>query len=201
LTQGVSWLAERQSFAEPSDQLDYVWLLDSDVVVLRSDTVSDVLAKFDNSDVAAVGRRVADPIFDRLVRHSRGTLHPSSLVFDPARIWRPPIPPFVESGTPAVPLQVGADAQGLRLAEFPFVEEGYLIHLGRGTLRQVADLADKTNRYYEWASDHREYHFAGQSHASETYDRFSELFAAVVGDLSSDRLVEACQESRRLTIA
>lgn len=192
LTQGVSWLARRQGAVGAGERIDYVWVLDSDMIVLRPDTVRDALEVFERSEAAGVGQRVGDPDDDRLLRHNPEMLHPCSLMLDPSRIWRPPIPPFVEYGAPATALQVGADEQGLRLAAFPFVEEGYLLHLGRGTLRQLAASHDTANRYYAWAVEHSDYHFAGRPDGADLYGAFRERFDAEVGELSGERLVEAC---------
>ncbi len=128
-------------------------------------------------------------------------LHPCSLMLDPARIWRRPIPPFLEDGAPSTALQVAADEHGLRLAEFPFVEDGYLLHLGRGTLREVAETSDAGNRYYDWAVDHRDYHFAGQPNGGQLLTAFANLFDAEVGDLTPEHLVLACLRPRLLTLA
>jgi glycosyltransferase involved in cell wall biosynthesis len=181
LTQGVSSLVER---------VEYVWVLDSDVVVLRSDTVSDAVGVLQESGAAAVGQRMGDPVYDRLLRHNKSMLHPCSLLLDPALIWRPPIPPFVEDGAPATAMQVGADQHGLKLVAFPFVEERYILHLGRGTLRELAEGGDVDNRYYDWAVEHREYHYAGDPDGARLYAEFCERFDAEVGELTHASLVD-----------
>jgi hypothetical protein len=89
---------------------------------------------------------------------------------------------------------------GLRLAEFPFVEDGYLLHLGRGTLRAVADAGDTSHRYYDWAVDHRDYHFAGRTNGPHLHRAFSKLFDAEVGDLTPDHLVTTCVRPSLLTL-
>jgi hypothetical protein len=127
-------------------------------------------------------------------------LHPLSLMLDPRRVWRSPIPPFLEDGAPATALQLAADAHGLRLVAFPFVEGGYLIHLGRGTLREIAGYADASNRYYTWALEHSDPHFAGRDDAAQLYRAFCALFDSEVGDLTPDNLVAACSRPRRLSI-
>jgi glycosyltransferase involved in cell wall biosynthesis len=192
LTQGISWLARRQRTVVARERLDYVWVLDSDVIVLRRDTVRDALRLFRRSGAAAVGQKTGDPAYSRLLRHNPEMLNPCALMIDPVRIWRDPIPPFLEDGAPSTALQVAADEQGLCLAEFPFIEEGYLLHLGRGTLREIADRGDADNRYYDWAVDHREYHFGGQADGPRRLDVFTAMFDAEVGDLTPDRLVAAC---------
>jgi glycosyltransferase involved in cell wall biosynthesis len=180
ITQGVSWLGARTQ---------HVWVLDSDVVVLRADTVRDALATARRLDAAAVGQRLGDDAYDSLLTNNREMLDPCSLILDLRRIWRDP--PFVEDGAPATALQVEADARGLRLAAFPFVEEGYLLHLGRGTLREVAHRGDTGNRYYEWALDHQEPHFGGNQHGQERYREFCDLFDSEVGALTPESLVRA----------
>jgi glycosyltransferase involved in cell wall biosynthesis len=201
LTQGISWLARRQLYVTASERLDYLWVLDSDVIVLRPDTVSNALEVFERLDAAAVGQKMGSPAYSRLLRHNREMLDPFSLMLDPARIWRPPIPPFLEDGAPATALQVAADEGGLRLVEFPFVENGYVLHLGRGTLREVANAGDTTNRYYGWAVDHREYHFAGQGNGAQLLRAFADLFDTEVGRLSPERLVQVCLQPDLLVLA
>jgi glycosyltransferase involved in cell wall biosynthesis len=185
LTQGVSWLARARA------GVGYVWVLDSDVVVLRSDTVLDALAAAQRLDAAALGQKLDDGSYNRLLRHNREMLDPCSIIFDPRRIWRSPIPPFVEDGAPATALQVAADANGLRLVEFPFVEREYLLHLGRGTLREIARSGDTANRYYEWALDHNQPHFGGHDRGPELYRAFCDRFEAEVGELTPENLVNA----------
>ena len=162
------------------------------MVVLRSDTVRDALAKGRAVDAAAVGQKLGDDTYNRLLEHNREMLDPCSLIFDPRRIWRSPIPPFLEDGAPATALQVAADANGLRLGDLPFVEDEYLVHLGRGTLGEIAQAGDAANRYYEWALEHREPHFGDHERGEQLYRDFCELFDAEVGELTADNLVRSC---------
>ena len=201
LTQGISWLARRQRNVGAHDRLEYVWVLDSDVIVLRPDAVRDALEVFKQAGAAAVGQKMGDPVYNRLLRHNREMLDPYSLMLDPARIWRRPIPPFLEDGAPATALQITADERGHRLVGFPFIEDGYLLHLGRGTLRAVAEAGVTSNRYYDWAVDHREHHFSGQANGSQLLHAVSDLFDDEVGDLTPEHLVAACLRLDPLTIA
>jgi glycosyltransferase involved in cell wall biosynthesis len=184
LTQGVSWLACAHT------EVEYVWVLDSDVVVLRPETVRDALASARRLDAAALGQRLGDEAYDSLLKNNRQMLDPCSLILDLGN-WRDSIPAFLEDGAPATALQIEADARGLRLAAFPFVEDGYVIHLGRGTLREVARRGDTANRYYEWALDHQEPHFGGNQLGEERYQAFCERFAREVGELTPENLVRA----------
>jgi glycosyltransferase involved in cell wall biosynthesis len=190
LTQGVSWLARGQRSGACA-RVDYVWVLDSDTLVLRSDTVREALAAARRLDAAAIGQRLGDSEYDRLLRNNREMLDLCSMIIDPTRVWRRPIPPFLEDGAPATALQVAADARGLRLAAFPFVEQGYVLHLGRGTLREVARREDAANRYYAWARDHHEPHFSGHERGADLYRAFCDRFEAEVGELTSESLLQA----------
>jgi Glycosyl transferase family 2 len=195
LNQGISWLAERQESADPADRIDYVWTLDSDVVLLRRDTARDALGAFEGTGAAAVGQIQDNPLTRRALRNNPSMLSPFSLILDPVQIWQPSIPPFLDDGAPASGMQVVADADGLRLVSFPFVERGYLIHLGRGTLRAVAESGDTANRFYTWAAGHNEPYYMGQEGAVSTYQRFCEVFDEEVGDLTPERVTAACSAS------
>jgi hypothetical protein len=177
-----------------------VWSLDSDVVVLRRDTARDALGAFDGTDAAAVGQIQDNPMTRRAMKKNPAMLSPFSLILDPFQLWQPSIPPFLEGGSPGAGMQVAADADGLRLVSFPFVERGYLIHLGRGTLKAVAESGDATNRYYKWAAGHNEPYYMGQEGAESGYLRFCELFDDEVGELTPERVTAACGESGLLSL-
>jgi hypothetical protein len=200
LNQGISWLADRQAAAEPAQQIRYVWLLDSDVVVLRRDTARDALAAFDGTGAAAVGQIQDNPMTRRALRNNPSMLSPFSLILDPGQMWQPSIPPFLDDGAPATGMQVAADADGLRLVSFPFVERSYLIHLGRGTLRAIAESGDTTNRFYAWAAGHNEPYYMGQEGAASAYQKFGEAFDEEVRDLTPERVTAACSASGLLSL-
>jgi hypothetical protein len=200
LNQGISWLADRQESADPVDRIRYVWSLDSDVVVLRRATARDALGAFEGTGAAAVGQIQDNPLTRRALRKNPAMLSPFSLILDPVQMWQPSIPPFLEDGDPAAGMQVAADADGLRLVSFPFVERGYLVHLGRGTLKSIAESRDTTNRYYEWAAGHNEPYYMGQEGAPSMYQRFCEVFDEEVGDLTPERVTAACSGSDLLSL-
>ena len=200
LNQGISWLANRQESVGPAEGIEYVWTLDSDVVVLRRDTARDALGAFEGTGAAAVGQIQDNPVTRRALRNNPSMLSPFSLILDPAQIWQPSIPPFLEDGAPAAGMQVAADADGLRLVSFPFVESGYVIHLGRGTLRAVAESRDTTNRYYTWAAGHNEPYYMGQEGAASAYQRFCEVFDEEVGELTPERVTSACSGSDLISL-
>ena len=59
------------------------------------------------------------------------------LLLDPAQVWREPVVPFEEDGSPSRRLQESARQIGVTAAELPFTRDGYVVHLGRTTLRAV----------------------------------------------------------------
>jgi glycosyltransferase involved in cell wall biosynthesis len=199
LTQAVSWLADRQASAPENERLDLVWAIDSDIVVLRSDTLASAVSALEERGVAAVGQSDSvDP--EDLLDHAP-LLHVCSLLFDPASVWQPDLPPFLESGLPSRDLQAAAERLGIPMVVFPFVEDGYLVHLGRGTLRAIADADDTSNRYHGWAVGHNDPHFANSETGPARYAAFGELFDGEVGELTPDALVAACRRDSLLTVA
>jgi hypothetical protein len=190
LTQGVSWLAARQTDGPPAEQLDYVWILDSDVVVLRADTVRHAARSLEASGAGAVGEPASD----------KEGLSTYSMLFDPAVVWRPPIAPFVESGDPSGLLQESLAGEGVTTARFPFAEKGYIVHLGRGTLRQIAVTKQEDNRYFAWARTHNAPHYGEWPEAAAQHRSFLDLFEAEVGALKPRAVVEACRRDRLLRL-
>lgn len=89
-----------------------------------------------------------------------------------------------------------AFAAGVRGAEQAFTRDGYVVHLGRSSLRALVEGQDRDNRYYDWASAHHEPHFAGEAEAPARYAAFLAAFTDEVG--SPDNLVASC---RRFTAA
>ena len=97
LNQALSWLAGRRPLAQ------WVWVLDSDCVVARPDTLSKALAV---ADAALVGEPGWDPW------HQCETLGLYSLLLRPARVWRPPLTPFSTGGNPIHDTLLSARAAG-----------------------------------------------------------------------------------------
>lgn len=100
-------------------------------------------------------------------------------------------PRFEESGDPSLALEESLRAAAVSTAEFPFTEERHLIHVGRGTLRVVAERDERTNRYHDWAIEHAEPHFQGVPGADVLYSAFCERFDAAVPELTGTHLVAA----------
>jgi glycosyltransferase involved in cell wall biosynthesis len=186
LNDGIDHLAKAQLDAAPADLIDYIWVLDSDVIVLRSDVVEKSVAALRSAGAALAGQFQYDAM-------RQGYAHVSSLLLDPARVWQPGISRFEENGAPGVAMQISLLRRGLSRLDFPFRKEGYLIHLGRGTLRAVYERDDRSNKYFSWAKGHWESHYhQGGARALEMHGRFRDLFSREVPQLTPAALVEAC---------
>ena len=189
LNQAVSWLADRQPGVSPSHRADFIWLLDSDVVVLRREVVRDAVATFGETGAAIIGEGVAE---------HRVALN--SLMLDPGKAWRGDLPPFENSGSPDWPLQEAARDAGLVIAPFPFNYGSYVLHLGRGTMGKLLETGERRNRFYGWASEHRERHYSDHPLGRRLHEAVLRLYREEVADESPEALVRACERSELFRI-
>jgi glycosyltransferase involved in cell wall biosynthesis len=186
LNQAIDHLARRQRAVPDGDRVGYVWVLDSDCMVTRDDALSASADLMRRSGAGIVGQRT----YDRWHHGDIMGLH--CLLLDPRQIWREPITPFQEDGSPSDALQHSAAQAGVTAADFPFTSGGYAVHLGRGTLRAIAEADDRSNRYLDWARTHHEPHFMEQSDAPARYGELLRQFTAEVGDITPASMVTAC---------
>lgn len=182
LNQVVSYLAERQNLG---DGVGWLWLLDSDCVIARADAITGAISHARRTDAVLVGEPRWDPWHDEM---RLGTF---SLMFDPSGVWRPPTSAFVDDGDPARGFELSCRRQDLSIAEFPFTVDGYVIHRGRGTLANVRQRAEVSNRFHGWAAEHHEAHYEGVMDAGARYRTLWSEFIETVGKISPKRLVDA----------
>ena len=97
-------LAERQVPGAPPELIDYIWVLDSDCVVIRGDTLSKATRALHQSGAALAGHAVANQW------HVEEAIGLYSLLLDPGQVWRDPITPFEDSGEPSLTLQLSSAA-------------------------------------------------------------------------------------------
>ena len=194
LNQGISWLAQQPGQVLPEQAIDYVWVLDSDVIILRPDTVSAAVTVLENTGAAAVGQLQ----YDQWNKEDLAGLH--SVLLDPALTWTTTHPPFLETGDPSTALQQSLRQQGLAVVDFPYCADSYILHLGRGTLRVVAQSNLAANKYFNWATEHYEYHYGGNPQGPQLHRAFLELFSQAGLSLSPASLVAACQRPGLLSI-
>jgi hypothetical protein len=182
LNRGLSALASGRELPE------WVWILDSDCVVSRADALTAAIS--DAGQAAVVGESAWDPWMklDRLEAYS--------LLIDPRRVWTAEVGPFADDGDPAWAILKGAMGTGLRLASFPFTEQGYVIHRGRSTLATIFAGGERSNPHYEWATDHHQPHFAGVPGAEERWGELVSRLRSEIPGLTGNALARACARSR-----
>jgi glycosyltransferase involved in cell wall biosynthesis len=180
LTQAMSFLA-----AKSTELPQWVWALDSDVVVSRPDALEQAVRRAEETGAAVVG----EPWWDD--EHDMDRFLAYSLLIDPVHVWRDGIEPFVDGGDPAFGLLQSAEAQGETLSEFPFARDGYVIHRGRSSLFTVWASDDTTHPDHWWARDHHEPHFALVDGAAARHDDLLRAFRADVGPLDDPKALKA----------
>lgn len=181
LNQGISWLASR-----PEPRPGWIWVLDSDVVVVKPGVLVAALGAAESEKAALVGERQWDPW------HQAWSLGLYSLLMNPAQVWRPGIGPFADGGDPSFDLVSSAARSGLRQGLFPFAGEGHVIHRGRGSLAAVAAAGDRSHPLYDWAAGHHAPHFAGVTGADHRYQALLRAFREQTGTLTGTSLAAAC---------
>ncbi len=185
INQAISFLAAEQGRGGADRRVRYVWILDSDVIILRNDTVRDAVFFLKRQQAAAVGQFQYDAL-------PEGYAHISSLLIDPAKCWRRQIAPFDNTGAPAANFQRSLRTHGLKVGNFPFRADHYLLHLARGTLKSIYDQDDRGNLYYQWASAHAVHHYHGDPGGRLIHDRFLEVFRREVPEPTPEGLLAAC---------
>jgi hypothetical protein len=196
LTQGVNQLAAQQ--AHGVVDINLVWILDTDVSILRSDTLSAAAAALADTGAVLAGEPDDGDAQGPRLTEQRVALN--SLLFDPAAVWQPRHRPFLEDGDPARHLQHDLVEEGQRLLSFPFRSHGYLVHHGRATLAVVARAGEATNHYYRWAVDHQEPHFGLHSHGAALAAAFETTYTHAVGDDSDAAIVRTLLRAEPVTI-
>ncbi len=168
LNQALDFLAVKQK-NKNYQEINAIWILDSDCVVLRPDALENATQVMTESKAAIIGQ----PVYDKWSKGSFG-LH--SLLIDPWQVWRNSIIPFEEHGEPSKHLQESCNEQGLILTPFDFIKNRYIIHLGRGTLAEIKKNKDENNRYFGWARDHFQPHYAGEEGIEDIYNKLKAAF-------------------------
>lgn len=195
LNQAMNHLARlaQQAIAAGEQPVDYVWVLDSDTVVLRPDAVSDAVRAALVTQAGLLGQVQYQEM-------PEGYAHVSSVLIDPVQVWRRTIAPFFESGTPAEGLHTSLRRARVPIVNFPYRSANYVLHLGSRTLRSIRTQADAVNRYYDWACEGDLFSFHDNPHGHVIYDRFLEAFRAEVPVLEPARLVAACSAEPRVDL-
>ena len=188
----MSWLARRQARVAPAERIDHVLVLDSDVIVLRAGLVRDAVAALRASGAALAGQKVPGTGSDLVPL--------ACLLLDPRRAWTAGLPPFQDDGAPSQALQEAVLARGLGIADVDFALGSYVLHLGGGTLAQVAAGDDVSNRFYGWARANHLPHYSHHPLGRHLHEAFLALYAAEVPHGTAEALVRACRAPGLLTL-
>ena len=194
INQGIRYLERMTATAtRPDQRVDYIWILDSDTVILRKDVLSHAMRSLQRADAGVAGE------FEyRTPSLPQGYAHVCCLLIDPAKVWRRSIQPFWESGTPAEALQLSARRRGITHVDVGFMRDGYVLHLGARTLGVIRESRLHRNRYSAWAGrlPGGLGHFHGNPRGPELHREFVIEYATAVADGSAQALIAACRASR-----
>jgi glycosyltransferase involved in cell wall biosynthesis len=186
LNQAVNYLKKitRRS-QSPADAIRYILIVDSDTVVLRPDLLDKSIAAIEDSQAALAGQ------FQSLDYYDFSYAHISCILFKPHLVWRRRIAPFDDGGEPGLAMQISMEKAGLKRLDFPFRNHGFLVHLGRGTLRAIYENEEKDNKHYEWSRDHHEQLYHNEPFLKDSHEEFLQIFREV-GNLTPESLLKAC---------
>lgn len=193
INQAIAYLARQQRNGGRARKTRYIWILDSDVILLRSDAIGDAVHFLEKQEAAAIGQFQYDAL-------PEGYAHISSLLIDPAKTWRRSIAPFDNTGAPAANFQRSLRAHGLKVCDFPYRAHHYLLHLARGTLKGISTRGEKNNVYYQWAKTHAEHHYHGDVGGETVHMDFLRIFEKEVATPSISEIFHACRKNELVTV-
>ncbi len=179
LNQGIKYLQNHAK--EIENQYKYIWILDSDVVVLKQNTINDALLFISAQKAAVKGQFQYD-------NSELGDPHVSSIILDPLLVWKRNIFPFINHGFPPKLFYKSIRKKGIKICDFPFRSQNYLLHFGEGTLKQIFEDNLSENQYSEWASIHHNYHFHGNPKGSQINDEVNKLMIKTIGKLTVENI-------------
>ena len=182
LNQAMDYLCAQHHLAATLDnRIETVWVLDSDTVVLREDVVSAALSVMQKLQAGMLGQFQYDAL-------PAGYAHPSSLFLDLQKTFLAGRGRFDISGAPATELHHSLRRAKIPIADFPVFDDGYVLHIGRGTRRALHNRKEHTNRHFQGSAGPVEAHY----HGKELHRQFLERFHAEIPEFSPERLADAC---------
>jgi hypothetical protein len=196
LNQGVEWLRRKQLEEGPGEGLDWIWMLDSDALVLRSDVLDHVLPRM----IAAKAGLAGEYLPREMTPEIDGYAHPCSLMIRPAEVWRRPIAPFGRSGAPAMCMQQRLDKLGWPRMNFPFMSAGYVLHLGGRTLQAVWRDRERHHPLFAWATQVNQPHYHGHPQGPRLWQAFQNAMQRELGGQDPEDLVRALAGKTRVEL-
>jgi glycosyltransferase involved in cell wall biosynthesis len=195
LNQGIDHLALKSRRKKPGfEDIDYVFVVDSDVFVSRGELFSHALDAMRTAKSAMAGEIVANAYLPG------GDAHVSSLLFDPAVFWRRGFHPFEQHGAPALEFQRTVVKRRYTRLDFPFRTNFYVVHLWNGTLKAICSSNDRQNKYFDWAAAELPKRTPMDEKTEYIVAEFEERFRAEVPAFDPAQIVAACQRESRVRL-
>ena len=191
LNQGMNYL--RNLAMKQETACRYVLILDSDVVVLHRNTISDAVRFAESTNASLVGQFQYEG-------WPEGYAHVSALLLDPTKVWRRGVHPFDDSGTPAAKMHYSLRKKESGIKNFPFRDANYVLHIGRGTITKIHNSNSTKNRHYRSDPARVAPHFHGNPHGQEIYNTFEDLFRLHVHSILPKDLLDACMQPSLLKL-
>ena len=195
LNQGMELLRAAAAQGKPGFvDIDYVFVVDSDVFVSRGELFTDAITAM---------QTVSSPIsgeFEPNEYIEGGYSHISSLLIDPAITWRKGFHPFEDHGVPALEYQRTIVKHRLPRLDFPFRSHFYLIHLWSGTLKAICSANETDNKCFAWAMADLPVRPSMDEKTQFIIEEFEQCFRASVPTFLPEVVLAACAKPERLRL-
>mgnify|MGYP002640186401 CR=1 FL=1 len=191
LNQGIEYLNKNKNFfAKP---FRYIWILDSDVIILKNNVIHEAVRFMKKTNASVIGQF-------QFNTSEEGDPHVSSILIDPVKVWNRQIHPFTENGMPTILFYKDIRKHELKIIDFPFRSENYIIHLGEGTLMQIFNNNNSENKQYKWASLHHKHHYGGNKFGESLLNEVYQLFIAETVELTDSNVINTLESTKDISI-
>lgn len=195
LNQGMEFLRSQAAAGKAGyTDIDYVFVVDSDVFITRGEFFTHCLHAMGQSGADLSGE------FFECEYIEGGYAHVSSILFDPKKCWRRGLQPFEEHGVPALEFQRTMIRQGLVRLDYPHRTNLYLIHITSGTLKAICATNDRSNKYFDWASENLAKLVPQDQKTEYVLEEFEDVFRREVTSMEPQKFIESCLVSAKIRL-
>ena len=164
LNQAINYLSKRVK--EKQISFRYIWILDSDTIVLRKDTVDEAYLFMQETGSSVIGEF-----------QTNGYPHISSIWIDPFKVWKKHVSPFTSCGFPSLKFYRDVLNRKGTINQFSFMKNNYVLHLGEGTLKQIYNKKDFNNEFFDWASKFHMHHYHDNQMGKKIHEGILNLYS------------------------
>ena len=182
LNQAINYLNKWNKTA--TQPFRYIWLLDSDVVILKRNTLDDAIAHMIKTQSAVIGQFQDNGDVDDDYPHI------SSIIIDPYKTWNCAIHPFLHHGWPSMLYYRDVQEKGMIINDFPFMRSNYMLHIGSGTVNKVYKDRLSTNDFFKWSIENHHHLFHKNPDGVKIYNKTKDLFENTIGELTTENFVK-----------